>query len=126
MKIIFMGDSITEGVGLKDKANRFSDLITNELHIDSVNRGLGGDTTNGMMIRLFPEVFTQKPDAMVFFGGVNDRLCAVFQPAEAAQAGVDEHRVAGADAQFLKGRCDLLHIDVHITAPAVLLHFLRL
>ena len=81
MKIIFMGDSITEGVGLKDKANRFSDLITNELHIDVVNRGLGGDTTNGMMIRLFPEVFSQHPDAMVFLGGVNDiNLTALYRP----------------------------------------------
>ena len=81
MKIIFMGDSITEGVGLEDKSSRFSDLIAEEMHIESVNRGLGGDTTNGMMIRLFPEVFTQERDAMVFLGGVNDiNLTGLYRP----------------------------------------------
>lgn len=81
MKIIFMGDSITEGAGLKDKSSRFTDLIANELPVDCVNRGLGGDTTNGMMIRLFPEVFTQSPDAMVFLGGVNDiNLTGLYRP----------------------------------------------
>ncbi len=76
-----MGDSITEGAGLKDKSSRFTDLIANELPVDCVNRGLGGDTTNGMMIRLFPEVFTQSPDAMVFLGGVNDiNLTGLYRP----------------------------------------------
>ena len=81
MKIFFMGDSITEGVGLADKTNRFSDLVANALDVEFVNRGLGGDTTNGMMIRLFPEVFTKSPDAMVFLGGVNDiNLTGLYRP----------------------------------------------
>ncbi len=81
MKIIFMGDSITEGAGLQSKSERFTDLIANELPIECVNRGLGGDTTNGMMIRLFPEVFTKSPDAMVFLGGVNDiNLTGLYRP----------------------------------------------
>ena len=81
MKIIFMGDSITEGAKLEKQSDRFSDLIANDLHITCVNRGLGGDTTNGMMIRLFPEVFTQSPDAMVFLGGVNDiNLTGLYRP----------------------------------------------
>jgi len=81
MRIIFMGDSITEGTGLKESSGRFSDLIAKETGIECVNRGLGGDTTNGMMIRLFPEVFTQKRDAMVFLGGVNDiNLTGLYRP----------------------------------------------
>ena len=81
MKIIFMGDSITEGAKLEKQSDRFTDLIANDLHVDCVNRGLGGDTTNGMMIRLFPEVFTQSPDAMVFLGGVNDiNLTGLYRP----------------------------------------------
>lgn len=81
MKVIFMGDSITEGAGLHSQSERFTDLLANELPLECVNRGLGGDTTNGMMIRLFPEVFTKNPDAMVFLGGVNDiNLTGLYRP----------------------------------------------
>ncbi len=82
MKIIFMGDSITEGAGLQQNTvSRFTSLIADSLPVECVNRGLGGDTTNGMMIRLFPEVFTQSPDAMVFLGGVNDiNLTGLYRP----------------------------------------------
>ena len=82
MKVIFMGDSITEGAGLQQNTvSRFTSLIADSLQIECVNRGLGGDTTNGMMIRLFPEVFTQSPDAMVFLGGVNDiNLTGLYRP----------------------------------------------
>ena len=82
MKIVFMGDSITEGAGLQQNTvSRFTSLIAKELNVECVNRGLGGDTTNGMMIRLFPEVFSQHPDAMVFLGGVNDiNLTGLYRP----------------------------------------------
>lgn len=72
MKLVCLGDSITYGSTLKDLSKRWSDLTAQELHIEVINRGIGGDTTTGMVARLHSEVFPQKPDAIVFLGGVND------------------------------------------------------
>jgi len=72
MKIVCLGDSITYGSTLKDLSQRWTDLVANEPHIEVINRGIGGDSTTGMLARLHTEVFPQKPDAIVFLGGVND------------------------------------------------------
>ena len=72
MKIYCMGDSITFGSGLKDPSKRFSDLVAQDTGCEMINCGIGGDTTTGMLSRLHAQVFSQKPDALVFFGGVND------------------------------------------------------
>lgn len=72
MKIVCLGDSITYGSTLKDLSGRWSDLVAKRLNIEVINRGIGGDTTTGMLARLHTEVFPQNPDAIVFLGGVND------------------------------------------------------
>lgn len=72
MNIICMGDSITYGYGLADLSSRFSDLTAARTGHTVINRGVSGDTTGGMLARCQTQVFAQKPDLMVFLGGIND------------------------------------------------------
>ncbi|MEM7147393.1 MAG: GDSL-type esterase/lipase family protein [Verrucomicrobiota bacterium] len=62
--VVFLGDSITQGWG-----KEFRDLFPG---IKLANRGIGGDTTRGMLIRLEEDVLSLNPKAIVFLGGTND------------------------------------------------------
>lgn len=61
-RVVFMGDSITDfwnlGEYFKDKPY--------------VNRGIGGQTTPQMLVRMYPDVIDLKPAAMVLLAGTND------------------------------------------------------
>ncbi len=72
MKIICMGDSITYGYGLSNLSQRWSDLTSACTGHDLVNCGVSGDTTGGMLTRCQAQVFSQKADAVIFLGGIND------------------------------------------------------
>jgi lysophospholipase L1-like esterase len=61
--VIFLGDSITQGWG--DLARVFSG-------IKAANRGIGGDTTRGVLFRLKEDVLDEHPAAVVLLIGVND------------------------------------------------------
>ena len=61
--VVFLGDSITEG--WKTLAKDFPDLKV-------VNRGIGGDTTRGVLYRLNADVLALKPAAVVLLIGIND------------------------------------------------------
>jgi lysophospholipase L1-like esterase len=61
-RVVFMGDSITIG-----------------WHLDQsfpgkpyVNRGISGQTTPQMLVRMFPDVIDLKPAAVIIFAGTND------------------------------------------------------
>jgi lysophospholipase L1-like esterase len=61
-RVVFMGDSITIG-----------------WHLDEsfpgkpyVNRGIGGQTTPQMLVRMFPDVIDLKPAAVIILAGTND------------------------------------------------------
>ncbi len=62
--VVFLGDSITQGWG-DDFATRFSGM-------KAANRGIGGDTTRGMLIRLEEDVLALDPAAIVIIAGTND------------------------------------------------------
>ena len=62
--VVFLGDSITQGWGNKFRGH-FKGL-------NAANRGIGGDTTRGMLIRLEQDVLTLKPSAVVMLMGTND------------------------------------------------------
>jgi lysophospholipase L1-like esterase len=61
-RVVFMGDSITDfwklGDYFKDKPY--------------VNRGIGGQTTPQMLVRMYPDVIDLKPAAMIVLAGTND------------------------------------------------------
>jgi lysophospholipase L1-like esterase len=61
-RIIFFGDSITE----------FWNLATYFPNKPYINRGISGQTTPQLLIRLRPDVIALQPQVMVFLAGTND------------------------------------------------------
>ena len=61
--VVFLGDSITQG--WNSLARVFPDFKV-------VNRGIGGDTTRGVLYRLNADVLDLKPRAIVLLIGTND------------------------------------------------------
>ena len=77
MKIVFLGDSLTYGFGVRrDKV--WTKLAENKLqeeynlNIEIINEGVCGDTTGGMLSRFHNSVFLQNPNAVHIMGGGND------------------------------------------------------
>lgn len=63
-RVVFMGNSITEGWGNADPA-----FFENN---DFVNRGISGQTTPQMLIRFMPDVVDLRPKVVVILAGTND------------------------------------------------------
>jgi lysophospholipase L1-like esterase len=61
-RVVFLGDSITDGWKL---AQYFPDK-------PYVNRGISGQTTPQMLVRMFPDVIDLKPAALIVLAGTND------------------------------------------------------
>ncbi|MGC9970071.1 MAG: SGNH/GDSL hydrolase family protein [Bryobacteraceae bacterium] len=61
-RVVFLGDSITDGWKL---AQYFPDK-------PYVNRGIGGQTTSQMLVRVFPDVIDLRPAALIVLAGTND------------------------------------------------------
>jgi lysophospholipase L1-like esterase len=61
-RVVFMGDSITDGW-------RLNEYFPGKPY---VNRGIGGQTTPQMLVRMYPDVINLKPAAMVMLAGTND------------------------------------------------------
>lgn len=62
--VVFLGDSITQGWG-----DRFHGMF-GDLRV--ANRGISGDTTRGVLIRLQEDVLSLNPKAIVLLIGTND------------------------------------------------------
>lgn len=62
--VVFLGDSITQGWG-DSMGDSFPGLKV-------ANRGISGDTTRGMLLRLDQDVLALKPKALVMLMGTND------------------------------------------------------
>ncbi|MEI9975124.1 MAG: SGNH/GDSL hydrolase family protein [Ignavibacteriota bacterium] len=61
-RVVFMGDSITD-------IWKLADQFPGKPY---VNRGIGGQTTPQMLVRMYPDVIDLKPAAMTILGGTND------------------------------------------------------
>ena len=61
-RVVFMGDSITD----------FWKLAEHFPGKPYVNRGISGQTTPQMLVRMYPDVVVHKPAAMVVLSGIND------------------------------------------------------
>jgi hypothetical protein len=61
-RVVFMGDSITDFW-------RLDQYFPGKPY---VNRGIGGQTTPQMLVRMFPDVIDLKPAAMIVLAGTND------------------------------------------------------
>jgi lysophospholipase L1-like esterase len=62
--VVFLGDSITQGWGDSFQGHFEGVLLA--------NRGISGDTTRGMLIRLKEDVLSLNPSAVVLLMGTND------------------------------------------------------
>lgn len=62
--VVFLGDSITQGWG-EQMSGAFGELKV-------ANRGISGDTTRGMLIRLEQDVLSLNPQGVVMLMGTND------------------------------------------------------
>ena len=61
-RVVFMGDSITDGWVLE----------TSFPGKPYVNRGIGGQTTAQMLVRMYPDVIALNPAAVIILAGTND------------------------------------------------------
>ncbi|MBV9405951.1 MAG: SGNH/GDSL hydrolase family protein [Acidobacteriaceae bacterium] len=61
-RVVFLGDSITDGWHLDE-------YFPNQPY---VNRGISGQTTPQMLVRMYPDVIALKPAAIVVLAGTND------------------------------------------------------
>ncbi|MBO7403770.1 MAG: SGNH/GDSL hydrolase family protein [Clostridia bacterium] len=88
MKILFQGDSITDGNRYKDKASRWDKnhqighswayVVTGALtcrhpgRYECVNRGISGNTVRDLLARWQEDALDERPDALLLLVGVND------------------------------------------------------
>ncbi|MCM4157793.1 SGNH/GDSL hydrolase family protein [Gramella sp. AN32] len=63
-KVVFMGNSITEGW-----VNMRPDFFSEH---NFIGRGIGGQTTPQMLIRFMPDVIDLQPEVVVILAGIND------------------------------------------------------
>lgn len=63
-RVVFMGDSITDGWGKK-----YGQFFPGKPYL---NRGIGGQTTPQMLIRFRPDVIAHHPKVVVILAGTND------------------------------------------------------
>jgi lysophospholipase L1-like esterase len=61
-RVVFMGDSITDGW-------RLAQYFPGKPY---VNRGISGQTTPQMLVRMMPDVIALKPAALLIYAGTND------------------------------------------------------
>lgn len=64
-RVVFMGNSITEGWLLNESLDFFQKN-------GYINRGIGGQTTPQMLIRFRPDVIDLEPAVVVILAGIND------------------------------------------------------
>ena len=64
-RVVFMGNSITEGWD-----HRYPEFF--RAHPNWINRGISGQTTPQMLVRFRPDVIDLAPEAVVILAGIND------------------------------------------------------
>ena len=64
-RVVFMGDSITDGWGRSQGSSFFPGK-------PYINRGISGQVTPQMLLRFYPDVIEMKPKAVVILAGTND------------------------------------------------------
>lgn len=71
MKIVCIGDSLTEGYGVRRPENWVA-LLNERTENEFVNKGISGDTSGGMLARFQRDVIDEKPQYVIIMGGAND------------------------------------------------------
>lgn len=80
LKIVTLGDSLTEGYGVEEEDNYPSQLekklIGDGLEVEIINKGVSGDTTEDTLMRI-DEIVDIEPDIVILAIGSNDALRAL-------------------------------------------------
>ncbi len=71
MKIVALGDSITEGYPFSPQES-WVEYVARELNVPILNRGVCGDLTGGMRERFRQDVLAFAPTHVIILGGAND------------------------------------------------------
>ncbi|MBI9013799.1 MAG: hypothetical protein JEZ08_16315 [Clostridiales bacterium] len=71
MKLICLGDSLTEGHDIGENKNWVS-LLNHLVSYEVINSGISGDTTTGMLSRFRHDVLEHQPSHLIILGGSND------------------------------------------------------
>jgi lysophospholipase L1-like esterase len=69
--IVCHGDSLTEGSDLENNYT-WPLLVENQIQVTVLNRGIGGDTSGGLLGRFYPDVVRYQPEMVVILCGTND------------------------------------------------------
>lgn len=72
MKIVALGDSLTEGFPFFNQECVWVAQIAEEFKCRVINRGISGDTTSGMRMRFHRDVLAEEPTHVIILGGSND------------------------------------------------------
>lgn len=70
-KIVCIGDSLTEAAGL-DPGDSWPSLLGKTLKPEIINKGIGGDTSGGVLGRFYHDVVPYQPDVVIILCGTND------------------------------------------------------
>lgn len=71
MKLVAIGDSITEGYPFSNQES-WVEHLAQELKCQVINRGICGDYTSGMLRRFQRDVLDYSPSHVIILGGAND------------------------------------------------------
>jgi lysophospholipase L1-like esterase len=71
MKLLCLGDSLTEGYGI-EAGHTWVNLVKRDLKIEVINAGISGDTTSGMLARCERLLLEHQPTYIIILGGTND------------------------------------------------------
>ena len=71
MKIVCIGNSIVNGFPLR-RSQCFTGLLRSRYGYETINRGVNGDTTEGIYQRFDSDVIARRPDACLLLTGTND------------------------------------------------------
>jgi lysophospholipase L1-like esterase len=96
-RILCLGDSLTYGFGVSRRETWVS-LAAERTGMEFINRGVNGDTTEGMLARLQDEMTACSPDRVLLMGGSNDIFMS--KTAESAKANISAlaHQAAASGA----------------------------
>lgn len=75
MRTVCLGDSFTQGFGVKRDENWV--YLLNTPCSTFINKGVNGDTTGGMLARFCSDAVNEKPNYLFLAGGLNDLMAGV-------------------------------------------------
>lgn len=108
--VVFLGDSITQGWG-PDMGASFPTLKV-------ANRGISGDTTRGMLVRMQEDVLALNPSAVVMLMGTNDLEEGDSPEEVAANVGAIVERLHAHDADLPILLCKVFPSSARMRRPA--------